>query len=112
MTSPFDSLPQNAKDLVDCTTRLLMLYMKGTTRIEMMVGLNCKAILSIEGGPITREVIDDTLTHLAFYKKYFPKTDEQNTAALDSPEKIIDAMKAAWAAEHAIAAAQSERKND
>lgn len=93
--SPYDRLPSDVRQFFDSTKNLLMLYMKGTQRIEMMVGVNTKAVLEISGGPITKETIEDVLAHLAFYKRYFPKAGEASSE-LDSPEKIITAMRAAW----------------
>lgn len=99
--TPYDLLPHDVRQFFDSTKNLLMLYMKGTQKIEMMVGVNTKAVLEITGGPITKETIEDVLAHLAFYKRYFPKAGEASSE-LDSPEKIVNAMKAAWA-EHAEA---------
>jgi hypothetical protein len=61
----------------------------------MMVGRNMKAKLTFTGGPITREAIEDTLAHLAFYKKYFPKHGEAD-GQLDSADKILEALAAMW----------------
>lgn len=71
--------------------KLLGIYMPGTCEIEMMVGRNVKAKLTIQGGPLTRDVIEDTMAHLAFYKKYFPE-EAGGDGRLTSPEQIIEAM--------------------
>jgi hypothetical protein len=104
-TRPIDKLPADVRVFFDATMGLLGTYMPGTTKIEMLVGRNVTAELKIVGGPITREVIEDTMAHLAFYKKYFPK-DGEDDGHLDSPEKIIKAMTSAWA-EHRAAIDQS-----
>jgi len=89
--SRFSELPEDVRAFVDSTMSLLALYMPGTCELEMMVGRNCKARLRIEGGPLSREVLDDTIAHLAFYKKYFPKNENDETR-LTSPDKIVAAL--------------------
>lgn len=86
----FVKLPAEIRPFADSLTKCLMLYM-GSDEIEMLVGTNVKAKIKFEGGPITKEVIEDTLAHLAFYKKYFPKSGE-DTGRLDTPEKIVNAL--------------------
>lgn len=104
--SPLEKMPPDVRELANSVMKLLALYMPGATKIEMMVGRNCTATLTIQGGPITREVIEDTLAHLAFYKKYFPK-DAGSDAALSSPEKILEATAAIWE-QHRNALAQAQ----
>lgn len=96
--APIDRLPPDCRAMVDSTIKLLMLYFPDRDQIEMQVGRATKATVKFEGGPITQEVIADTMAHLAFYKKYYPKDAAQNatTMELDSPEKILDALVAAW----------------
>lgn len=106
--APIDQLPLDVRAIVDSVTKLVGLYIPGTTSIEMQVGRNIKAILKIEGGPITREVIEDTLAHLAFYKKYFPKNGETD-GTLDTPEKILTALAAIWA-EHRAQSSNDQQK--
>lgn len=93
--SPIDRLPPDVRAIVDATIKMVGLYIPGTYEISMLVGRNCRATLKIEGGPITRDVIEDTMAHLSFYKKYFPK-DASDDNALDSPEKILNAMADKW----------------
>ena len=94
--APIDRLPPDCRKLVESIMNLLALYMPGMSdKITMCVGRDMEATVTFSGGPITQTVIEDTMAHLAFYKKYFPKTNEP-TPYLDSPEKILDALVAAW----------------
>lgn len=93
--APIDRLPPDVRAIVDSTMKLIGLYIPGTYELEMLVGRNVKATLKIEGGCLSREVIEDILAHLAFYKKYFPK-DATDDRALDTPEKILEDMAQKW----------------
>lgn len=90
-----DEMPPDVRELAEAMMKLLTMYMPGTQEIEIMVGRNVKAVIKYSGGPLTREVIKDTIAHLAFYEKYFPKEGEASSE-LDSPEKILAALTAAW----------------
>lgn len=90
-----DGIPEDVRAFVDATMALLDSYMPGTCEITMMVGRNIEATLTIQGGPLTRDVLEDVMAHLAFYKKYFPKSGEAD-ARLTSPEQIICALEARW----------------
>lgn len=109
--APIDRLPPDVREIVDTTMKLLVSYMPGRETIEMLVGRNVKATIKFEGGPITREVIEDTLAHLAFYKKYFPK-DAAETGKVDSPEKFLDAMVAAWEVHRELSRLETQKKLD
>lgn len=89
-------LPADLQELGNAMMSLLTLYMPGTQEIEILVGRNVKAVIKYSGGPLTREVIKDTIAHLAFYEKYFPKNDEASSE-IDSPDKILKALTTAWA---------------
>lgn len=93
--APIDRLPADVREIVEATMKLLTMYMPRANSIEMMVGRNIKATLKIDGGPMTRDVLEDTMAHLAFYKKYYPKAGDPSPE-LDSPEKILAALAAIW----------------
>jgi hypothetical protein len=94
--TPLDRLPPDVRALADSIIKLLMLYMPGQNQvIEFLVGRDVKASLKFSGGPITQEVISDTLAHLSFYKKYFPK-DGVKSPAIDTPEKILSELASKW----------------
>lgn len=93
-SAPIDRLPPDARALVESIIKVLTLYMRSES-IEMLVGRNLTATLSFRGGPITRDAIEDVMAHLMFYKKYFAKEGEISLK-LDTPEKILDALVAAW----------------
>ena len=94
--APIDQLPADVRQLIDSTLKCMSLYMTGTDQLQMLVGRNVTATIKFSGGPITKEVISDTMAHLAFYKKYFPKEGDTD-GRLDTAEKILGAMAAAWA---------------
>jgi len=96
--------------MVDASLKMMSLYMPGVDEIQMLVGRNVTATIKFVGSPITREVIEDTLAHLAFYKKYFPK-EPHDDAALNTPEKIIAALNATFA-EHRAATDETSRLAD
>lgn len=104
--APIECLPPDVRAIVDSIIKLLMNYMGGQDTIQMLVGRNVTAELKFSGGPITQEVIADTLAHLAFYKKYFPK-DADGDGRLDTPEKILGALATQWEDHRAALAKQT-----
>lgn len=94
-----DEFAERAQALLDCTGKIMCLYMPGAdTKIEMMVGRDTKAEIRF-GGPVTQEAIMDVMAHLSFYKKYFPKTVEEPNCV--SPESILTQLRAILAEDRA-----------
>jgi len=72
----YSSVQAACGPFVEATKNLLEVYLANRDSQSIgpvMVGAQETATISIDGGPITKEVIDDLLSHLVFYKKYFPK---------------------------------------
>lgn len=85
-------IPQDVRAFVCAVTNLLEMYMPGKQRITMLVGRAAEAELSFTGGPVTREMIDDVIAHLAFYKKYFPKESEGGAVSAETVVRSLEAV--------------------
>lgn len=90
-----DEMPPDLRAFGEALFSLLKMYMPGTETIGILVGRNVSATITYKGGPVTREVLKDTIAHLAFYEKYFPK-DGDATSEMDSPEKIMESLVTRW----------------
>ena len=94
-----DDFAERAASLLEATGKVMCLYIPDRDqKIEMLVGRETKATVSFQG-PITQEAISDVLAHLVFYKKYFPKTAQEQSC--ETPNVILDRFRAILAEDRA-----------
>lgn len=77
LPNAFSQLPADVRKLIECVQNLLMLYVpkngQSNNAIAIKVGAETTVTISISAGSFSKEIIEDTMAHLAFYKKYYPK---------------------------------------
>lgn len=86
MSNNLAGLPPDARAFCDAAVKLIESYMPGSACIEMMIGPNVKAKLTIEGGSWSKHNLGEVAAHLARYRKYF---NDEGAETLNSAEKIM-----------------------